>query len=54
MEKTKKYENDAWSPITIKASVKTKLSEFKKAAESWTEVVERLLKIAEEKGYKDE
>lgn len=45
-----KYESDSWSPVTIKISAKKKLSNFKNEKESWTEVIERLLTIAKEKG----
>ena len=47
-KETKKYEDDGWSPITVKASIKKQLAEFKLTTESWTEAIQRLLKIAED------
>ena len=46
-----KYDDGGWSPITLKIKTKTKLSDFKKASESWTEAIDRLLKIAKDGGF---
>ena len=47
MPKTEKYEQDGWSPITVKAGMKNRLKDFRKTDESWTGLMERLLTIAE-------
>ena len=41
------YDDSGWSPITLKTNTKKRLNDIKKDNESWTEVVERVLDLAE-------